>query len=320
MKFLKLIWIMLYLICLFFNYRILKAEVVEKIIGTIDEKVYTVRDMEALASDFGLKLEKGDNPFEEELKKEAFLKEIWSKFVEREILEKEAQRLGVGPKNEEIQKLYEEVKRRYGLNDQQMEDELKKQNFTPEGYKRYLKAQLQKTRIIELLISPKLKVSESELMSYYEAHRDRYKRPLRIRLSQIFISFSGRSEEEAYKLVERVFFELKGGKTFEEVAKAYSDDPSARFGGDIGYVESEEVDPSIWEEIKDLQIGEVSLPIRSKQGVHIFHVSDREEEAVIPFNEVRSRVLEDWWKETIEKEYVKWLEEMKRKYKVRDFL
>jgi len=320
MNFSKLKQIIACLIILIFNPIILKAELVEKIIGVIGEKVYTLRDMETLASDFGLKLEKGNNPFEDELKRESFLKEIWSKFVEREILEKEAQRLGLGPKNEEVQKLYEDVRRRYGLSNEEMENELKKQNFTPEGYKRYLRAQLQKARLIEVFISSRIKPSESELMAYYEAHGDRYKNPLRIRVSQIFISFSGRSEEEALKMIRRVFYELKEGKPFEEVAKEYSEDPSARFGGDIGYIESEEVDPYIWEEIKDLQIGEISLPIRSKQGIHIFQVTDREEEKAIPFNEVRSRVLEDWWKETIEQEYAKWLEEMKRKYKVRDFL
>jgi len=320
MNFSKMTKIIVCLVILIFNPIILKAEIVEKIIGAIGEKVYTVRDIDTLASDFGLKLEKGSNPFEDELKRETFLKEIWSKIVEREILEKEAQRLGLGPKNEEVQKLYEDIRRRYGLSNEEMENELKKQNFTLEGYKRYLRAQLQKARIIEVFLSSRIKPSDSELMAFYEAHRDRYKNPLRMRVSQIFISFSERNEEEILKLIERVFYELKEGKPFEEVAKQYSEDPSARFGGDIGYITSEEVDPFIWEEIKDLRIGEISLPVRSKQGVHIFQVTDREEEEAIPFNEVRSRVLEDWWRETIEQEYAKWLEEMKRKYKVRNFL
>lgn len=297
-----------------------QGKVVEGVAGVIGGKVYTFFDLERAARDFGIAPERGQNPLDEELKKKAFYRRVWERVVEREILDREAKRLGIEPKEEEIQKILEDLKKKYGLGDAELAIELRRQGFDPETYPGYLKTQLEKARVIDLLIRPKVNPSEEDLLAYYNAHRDRYTAPSQVRLSQIFISLSDKTEREARAKLERVLEELEAGRPFEEVARAYSEDPAAPEGGDLGYLELDALDPAVREEVETLEVGEVTPVIRSSRGYHILLLTDKKGEDPMPFEAVRERVMEDYYREELEKRYRSWLEEAKGKYGVKELL
>lgn len=296
------------------------AEVLERVVGVIGDEVYTLMDLEKAASDFGLRPEGGENPLQRELKKKAFYREVWRRLLEREILDREARRLGVEPKQDEIDRALERLRRRHGLSEEQLAKELRAQGFTLQGYRRYLKAQMEKSRILDLLIRPKISPSEADLMAYYEAHKDQYTVPERVRLSQIFIAFSGKGQKGAEEKLEKVLQELERGRSFEEVARVYSEDPSAPEGGDLGYLRADELDPRLWEEIRDLEVGEISPVIRSSRGFHILLLTGREGARPLPFEEVKDKVLADYYGEELQRRYEQWLREAKRRYGVKELL
>lgn len=296
------------------------AKVLERVVGVIGDKVYTLMDLEKAASDFGLRPKEGGNPLQQELERKVFYREVWRRLLEREILDREARRLGVEPKQDEIDRALQRLRRRHGLSEEQLAEELRAQGFTLKGYRRYLKAQMEKSRILDLLIRPKISPSEADLMAYYEAHKDRYAVPKRVRLSQIFIPFAGKGLKGAEEKLEKVLDELERGRPFEEVARAYSEDPSAPEGGDLGYLRADELDPRLWEEIKDLEVGEISPVIRSSKGFHILLLTGKEGTKPLPFEEVKDKVLADYFGEELQRRYEQWLREAKRRYGVKELL
>lgn len=81
-----------------------------------------------------------------------------------------------------------------------------------------------------------------------------------------------RARTEAETLRERV---LAGGD-FAELARAHSDDPgSANKGGDLGWAPARAYNPAFAEQVRDLEIGEISEPFQSSEGWHIVEVLDR---------------------------------------------
>ena len=80
-------------------------------------------------------------------------------------------------------------------------------------------------------------------------------------------------EETAKKVLE----ELKAGKTFEELAAAYSTDTgSSANGGDLGWFPRGMMVASFEEAAFSLPIGEVSEPVQSDFGFHIIKVLGKE--------------------------------------------
>lgn len=67
----------------------------------------------------------------------------------------------------------------------------------------------------------------------------------------------------------------KGEADFQTLARLHSADPSGTRGGDLGWLYPGDVPPEMENQIKKLSKGEISAPIKTPYGWHIFQVLDR---------------------------------------------
>ena len=87
-----------------------------------------------------------------------------------------------------------------------------------------------------------------------------------------------KEEDEAKKVIK----ELDGGKKFEELAKAHSDGPTGKNGGDLGWFEPG-VMPKVFDDVCfGLKPGQTSPLVSSEYGFHLFHL--------VALDEARERV------------------------------
>ncbi|RLB03521.1 MAG: hypothetical protein DRG55_00025 [Deltaproteobacteria bacterium] len=294
-----------------------RTEVMERVVGVIGGEVFTLSDLEEAAGHFGLVRPRAGNPFEERLRLEAFYREVWERLVEEEILERETKRIGIDVKDKEVEEVLEQLRKRHRLSPEEFSKELASQGFTLESYKHYLRTQMRKAKVVEAFIKPKISMDEEDLLAYYEEHKERYLVPLRVRVSHIFVALprgSSKAEEErTHRKMERIVEALQQGHAFEEVASLYSEDPSAKYGGDMGYLSAKEMDPQLWEVISQMEVGEISPVVRSSMGLHILKLTERQGERPLPFEAVRKRVMEDYYKEEVQRRYRQWLKEAKKR-------
>jgi len=93
-----------------------------------------------------------------------------------------------------------------------------------------------------------------------------------IRVSHIFIPVKSKTDTaEAAGKIKAAYTELKNGKSFEEVALAYSQDPSVKINkGDIGFITVFSLPYYFESAIYSLRPGNYSQPVKSDIGYHIF--------------------------------------------------
>ncbi|HYX23667.1 MAG TPA: peptidyl-prolyl cis-trans isomerase [Thermoanaerobaculia bacterium] len=125
--------------------------------------------------------------------------------------------------------------------------------------------------------------SEADIARYYQAHRQEFARPERVKLRQIL------TQDRA--TAERALKEIAGGADFQEVARRLSRDPGAAAGGYQGELSREDLPPSFAEVIFGLKPGEVSRLVPAEYGFHIFQVTGREPAQVIPLAAARAEIL-----------------------------
>ncbi|MFO8057290.1 MAG: SurA N-terminal domain-containing protein [bacterium] len=150
-------------------------------------------------------------------------------------------------------------------------------------------------------------VSEDELHEFYEQVKDRYKtRPEQANASHILVKVSPdapESEQEtARSLIQSVYEKIRAGADFSEMARQYSEDASAREGGELGWFARQEDAkeyqlPAMVEEFEkaafSLEKGEVSKPVQTDFGFHLIKVTDRKPAEYRPFSEIRSDLVFD---------------------------
>ena len=87
----------------------------------------------------------------------------------------------------------------------------------------------------------------------------------------------GRPEnrDSAKALATKLFNDIKGGKDFSEIARQYSQDPSARNGGDMRWMGPKMYIPAFEDAVMKAPIGEVQGPLETVGGYHLFQVLSR---------------------------------------------
>ncbi|MCU5376752.1 peptidylprolyl isomerase PrsA [Bacillus cereus] len=154
--------------------------------------------------------------------------------------------------DKEVDKKFDEMKKQYG---DQFDTLLKQQGIKEETLKTGVRAQLAQEKAIEKTITDK------ELKDNYKPE---------IKASHILV----KDEATAKKVKE----ELGQGKSFEELAKQYSEDTGSKEkGGDLGFFSAGKMVKEFEDAAYKLKKDEVSEPVKSQFGYHIIKVTDIKE-------------------------------------------
>lgn len=99
-------------------------------------------------------------------------------------------------------------------------------------------------------------------------------------------------KKEAYKKAEEVIKKLNNGEKFDKLAKEYSDDKAnAKNGGELGYFNKDEMDPSFWNAALELKKDKYSTkPVESAYGYHIILKTGEKEKKSL--DDVKDSIIE----------------------------
>ena len=135
--------------------------------------------------------------------------------------------------------------------------------------------------------------NEAKLRAAFEKEKKALEGPV---LSHILIAYQGGgmpprtgrppTEAEAIQKAQRIVQSLKSGADFGMLARQQSDDPeSAGQGGFLGVLQPGSVPAPIQEVTSKLAPGQISAPVKSQYGIHVFKAGDPQ-----PFEAVRAEL------------------------------
>ena len=101
-----------------------------------------------------------------------------------------------------------------------------------------------------------------------------------------------------------------GQASFESLAREFSQDGSARNGGDLGWSSPGQFVPEFEQVLDQLQPGQVSDPLVSRFGVHLIQLIERRQAALTP-REQRDMVRNVVRERKLETDYQTWLQELR---------
>jgi peptidyl-prolyl cis-trans isomerase SurA len=88
------------------------------------------------------------------------------------------------------------------------------------------------------------------------------------------------SEADAKTRIDRLRERLTGGASFEELARANSEDASGAKGGDLGWISPGDTVPDFEHAMDKLALNEISAPVRTPFGWHLIQVLERRKQDV----------------------------------------
>jgi peptidyl-prolyl cis-trans isomerase D len=138
-------------------------------------------------------------------------------------------------------------------------------------------------------------VADEEVRQRYEAQRASYRVPEQRRARHILLGLQEGADDEAVTAAtakaREILERMRAGESFEDLARAHSEDPgSAQRGGDLGLFARGVMVGPFEEAVFAMQAGDLSEPVRTPFGIHLIRLDEVQPESTRAFEEVAGEI------------------------------
>ncbi|MDI6728221.1 MAG: peptidylprolyl isomerase, partial [Thermodesulfovibrionales bacterium] len=196
------------------------------------------------------------------------------------------------------------------MTDEVFKDAIAKEGFTLAEYRKKLSEQITISRIVEQDVKSKVLVTEGEIDKYIAGHKELEKESEGFNISHIFFKKTDDKRQLEEKAME-IYKKIKAGENFSDLAKQYSEDASARSGGELGFIRKSDMSVDFLNVLSKMKIGDVSEPFWSGNGIHIIRLNDKKE--VKSLQELREIVRQKLLDEKFNREYKNWIKGLRER-------
>lgn len=279
------------------------AEIVDKVIAIVNDDIITLKEAQRY-----IRVEQaGKFVSIDEYFRNIKIRDRLDTLVDDVLIRQQARKLKIDISDREIDMIIENIKKQNLISDLELREQLQKDGITLRDFKEGIKMNALRNRVVARAIAPDLNITEATLRTYYEQHGEEF-RTEEIKIQQIFVSGQ---RQDGQKRALTVYELLKEGKPFEKVAQEYSDEPTGSAGGDVGWVQSEELIPMLRDALKQIQVGMITPVVSTPYGFHVLKLNDTRKEDLPPFDEVKGKIQQVMMRKEGERKYKEYVQKLK---------
>ncbi len=267
--------------------------VVDRVVAVVNDEIITLSDLQREE-----KLKKVDVKKDERL--------LLEDMIDRKLQMAAAKRAGIDVTDKELDDAIAYIMKRDALDRAKFEAALSKEGLTVDQYKTDLREDMTLSRVISKFGGPTPVVGEAEARAYYERNIKSYLMPEEIRIRQIFYKLPENATPAEIAAIQgkamAAYARAKKGEDFESLVNELSDDETVANGGDLGFMQRDQVIPEIEEATRGLTPGGIAGPIKCAGGFHIIKLEEIRR-PVKPFEKVKDDITKMLFKQKMEISY-----------------
>jgi peptidyl-prolyl cis-trans isomerase SurA len=262
-------------------------------------------------------------------------KDILRDLIDQQLLLEKGKDLGITGDTDLIKRL-DQMRKDMKLGSmEELETAAKAQGISYEDFKQNLRNQIITQKVIGEEVGSHMSMTKEEAQKFYDEHKSEMEQPEAIRLSEILVapkvpadSTAGKpattegapADPEAQKAADEaakqalqaaalsaaeakandLLKQIRDGASFEDIAKKYSDGPSAADGGTLGAFKRGALAKELEDKTFAMKAGEVSDVIRTKQGYVILKVTDHQQAGIPPLKDVEPKIQDALYYEKLQ--------------------
>ncbi len=242
--------------------------------------------------------------------------QLLRKMIRERLAEQEIKRLKIIVSDSEVDRAIERIKKENGLSDAQLKMVLSQDGQTFDQFRDQIRKDIERSRLLERVFKAKTVISDEQIDQYLAQNQDTVKE--RRHLAVIVFPFhEGMSEKDMAKLKEaadKVYRRLQKGESFAKLARRYSRGPTAKDGGDIGYISTDDLAPALEKATRGLGPGETTPVIQTDGGYYILKLLDVRRQGVDKVDSnARERVRRLLMRKEINRKFEAWIKDLENR-------
>ncbi|MFC1518034.1 peptidylprolyl isomerase, partial [Candidatus Margulisiibacteriota bacterium] len=232
---------------------------------------------------------------------------ILEEMIDFVLLNQGAKQLGVEVSEKEIEQRVKKVQ--HGFPSKAVFSEaLSEDGISLTDLEQGIKQEILIEKIIDKL-AERVKITDGDIENFFKRNKELFSQPKRVQVFQVLLP----TKEEADEISKR----LQSGEDFRKLAKRYSlDQMTSADGGELGFIEENQLPPHLAEIVAGMKTGDISEPIAAEEGFYIISCGEilQEKEANL---EVSKKQVRDFLvREKKRSIYERWFEQYKNKAQI----
>jgi peptidyl-prolyl cis-trans isomerase SurA len=206
-----------------------------------------------------------------------------------------------------------------------LEKAAREQGISFEDFKANLRNTIITQEVMREEVGKRIQFTPGEARRYFDEHQQDYAQPESVTLAEILVSTgtpgsdqAGGQTDDPQKLAaakakaDELEAKLHAGGDFAQLARSFSDGPTAAEGGDLGDFQRDKLAKVLEDKTFALKSGQVTEPIQTRQGYVILKVVKHTPGGVPDFKDVETQVMDNYYMvrmEPVMREYLSTMRE-----------
>ena len=305
-----------------------QAELVDRVVAVVNGEVITSTELEQASQGFYSKLRQTTPSAELEKAMAEARKETLTEMIEDLLIAQKSREFNLEVTDEEISAAIERIAADNGMTTAQLYKELQKSNVSEEEYHRKLGSQIRRSQLLNYEVGSRIVISEEKVRQYYDTVYTKQEMAVGYHIIQIGFTWdtpssSSSTKEAASQRAESIRKMVLEGQSFRELARSFSDLPSSKEGGELGFFKEDEMADYMREAIVDLPPGQISDVVEFPGSFQFFLLMDRNiggKAEFAPFEFVIDEIQQKLGQKELKKNYEKWMKELRDQALIKELL
>ena len=269
---------------------IANARVIDKIVAVVDSGVVLASDVETRLNDLKTQAESRGNAVE-------INDELREQVLERLILEQAqvevAKRRGLQIDDARVNETLLQIAKNREKDLLGLKNAIESEGKSFAVFREQIRRELLINAIRDREVKTRIRISDTELERFMETTGGQVSTAPELLLSQIVVGLPNRPSPEVIQQAEQKAVQIRDallkGAPFGQMAVRYSDATEASQGGDLGWRNILELNPSFADALTEAKKNTLIGPIRSPGGFHLIAVRDRRGDQSVVVTEYKAR-------------------------------
>ena len=199
----------------------------------------------------------------------------------------------------ELTKRLDAIRKQYHLASiEDLQKAAQEQGVSFEDFKSNICNQIITQNVMRQEVGSTIQITPGETRQYYEQHKQEFTQPETVHLDEILVSTGTDDAQDSQKVAaakakaEDIEAKLHAGGDFSQLARSFSDGPTAAGGGDLGDYKRGQLPQELEDKTFSLKPGEWTDPILTRQGWIILKVTQHTAAGPAPFKDVENQVAD----------------------------
>jgi peptidyl-prolyl cis-trans isomerase SurA len=295
-----------------------RADIIEQVLVKVNGEIITKTDLEGRQIAALRQRNPNLRPDSDAALKEALAEvtpAVIVDAVDEMLMVQRGKELGFTMSTDRFNSIVENIKKENKIeSDEQLQAALKQEGMTMADLRRQLERTMLVQQVQQQEIMQKLQVTDTELKSYYEAHKGEFQSTPNVTLREITINVpvstqgvNVAQDDAAKAKAEEVRAKILAGEPFPRLAADYSDSGSKANGGLVGPLAMTDLSDDLQKAIAGLKTGGVTPVLRTSRGYQIIKIENLQETTQKSFEDARGDIADKIANGKRQGEYVKFI-------------